>query len=363
MTYWPPDVIHDPRQMPELRRALLDSAHDDGAWAQMEQIRSLTEAVGGGEPEFTDEAIIIAGPTGYAPDEMEQMITAASHRATNTMEWSRRSLEAAQLIHVTGPMCDLLFDAEPTVPHETVLNEIDPPRPCGLVVFEKPFTGIDSGVHYETTRVDAVLWGAVRLPPREDWLLSWDFVHNGYGFLALRWLDPKNQDDDAARQVREETENVGDHAAWVPLGRSDWVVGDPISRPAHDRIDPAGKQHASMMEDRRLMAALWALLRQKRIVETRTVTPDRHTQKRLDRARDTTDREVQIVYLRRTEYRHPEGAEGHKITVRYPVRAHPRLQPYGPGWSKRKLIMVPGHWRGPLDGPIVHIERVWELEK
>lgn len=46
--------------------------------------------------------------------------------------------------------------------------------------------------------------------------------------------------------------------------------------------------------------------------------------------------------------RSPSGG-GRSLDHRFPVREHPRQQAYGPGWSERRDIVIPGHFRGPAE--------------
>ena len=269
VTAWNAGVFADPRLMPEMRRGLLDLSAPGGTWTGAELTRILSEMVGNASgwqsdrPEIqqTDNAIVIGGPKGFDQEEIQRMLPVADERADKAMHWYRDSLEHAQLIHVSEDLSDILFASVDTVPHDTVLTEEMMPTTHGLVLFETPFIGIDSGEVYEQVRVDAVLWGNVRLPARDD-VFGTEGVLPGVALAAFRWMDPRTQDDHAALQVRKQiADNGWDRRpgawapSWLPLGRSDWLFGDRIDRTTHDLIDPESKVHASMMEDRRSVVA------------------------------------------------------------------------------------------------------------
>lgn len=378
---FPPNAIGDARQIPELRRALIEFAHDDGAWARTEHLRVLSELTGTGfgisngqnGVRFEGDSIVVQGPQGYSAEQLMPAVRGAMTRAEHTMGWFRRTLREAQLMHVTSEMCEVLFASLDSMPDERELEETDPPAPCGLVVFEQPFVGIDSGDEFEQVRVDGVLWGNVYLPPRDDLHGLGDPDSDdgcpGIAICAFRYANPLEQDDEAMSTERAEMIEAGMahllQPMWMPLGRADWIIGDRIDRPTHSFIDADSKVHRSMMEDRKLMAALWALIKQKRLTERTTVLPPRPASRRLDRAGDDTSREVQIIHLRRPEYRptHADGGTGRRIGVRYAVRPFWRNQAYGPQHSLRKLILIPAHMRGPEGAPLSHVERVWEVDR
>jgi len=375
--HWPRDVRSDPRQMPELRHALQYLAREGGPWQKAEDFRTYNEMVGNFkgvsmETVSIPATQIIAGPTGYGPGEMEAALRASHLRGQNSMEWYRVMLEESQLIHVAPDLCDVLFSAHDTVPVDTVLHESDPPVPSGLVVFAEPFLGIDSGTVFTEVRVDGLMWGPVALPPKDDWIMGVTSTLPGYAIAALRYMDPRHHDDPAALALRKQIESEGQDLAsghwdpaWVPLGRADWLLGDAISEPTHDGIDPEGNVHESMMEDRKLVAALWSLIKEKRMTERVTVTPNRPARRRLERAGYRGTPEVQVVHLRRPEYRprNEDGTEGRKIGVRFAVKPHWRNQAYGPGRKLRRLILIPPHMKGPEDAPLRHAERIWSVDQ
>jgi len=381
--YWPPHATVDPRELPELRRGLLDLAAPAGAWERSEQVRSFNEMAGNpmgvgqlptpesvNDPAFPSGTRIISGPMGYSAEELPDAIRSAQIHADNSMLWYRTHLEEAQLIHVSAELCEVIFASIDSMPESRVLEMDDPPVPQGLVVFQTPFIGIDAGNEFEQVRVDAMLWGPVRLPPWDGWPLSTLAVVPGYGMGAFRYFDPTTQDDLVSQFTRAEALERGisleNQRGWMSLGRSDWLLGQRIDATTHCGIDPEGKAQQSMMEDRKLMAALWALVKQKRIVERKIILPSRESARRLDRQGDQTRRAVEVVHLRRPEYR-PRNEDGtlgqRKVGVRYAVRPFWRNQAWGPGWTKHRLILVPGHLRGPEGAPLQHVERIWEVDQ
>lgn len=344
--YFPSNATSDPRELPELRRALAEMAIDNGAWERSEIDRLQREQVR------------------YGADRDDIL---AFKRAINSMQWYQEMLPTAQLIHITADLCEVLFATLDSVPDDLVLSETDPPVLNGLVVFETPFIGLDSENVGNEIRVDAMLWGPVQLPPREIWLSDADGVIPGYALASFRFMDPETHTDQAALESKAMADYFGvkGNKMWMPLGRADWCIGDEIRHPTHHGIEADSLANKSMMEDRKLAAALWALVKQKRAVTVTTTTAPRHARKRLERQGDYHPKEVQVLHLRRPEYlpRHADGSTGRKLGVRFPVRPHYRMVACGPGRSERRMVLIPPHFRGPMDAPISHIERVWEVDR
>lgn len=359
-------AIHDPRAMPELRAALLDFAEPGGAWGNAEQARTLRDMVGSISGKSGSDSNVIMGPRGFGREDLANALHVARFRAENALDWSRRTLADAQLYHVSEELCEILFSSEESVPHDTVLRSDMAPSPAGFVVFSEPFTGIDSDASNDAIRVDAIMWGPVKLPPREiNWEVEDQFVLPGFAIATFRYAErgqPDLEDGELQRLGMSLT-----LPQWLPLGRSDWVLGDAIDTVPNTGIEAESATHQSMMEDRRLIAALWALIEQRKLVERTTVTAPRPAQKRLDRMGDTTSRDVVVIHLRREAHEflpvNEDGSTGRKVGVRFYVRPFWRHQRFGRGRAESKLILIAGHWRGPDGAPLKNVERVFELDR
>ena len=354
-----PRALERPREMPELRAALITSASDDGIWARAEFERLMTEIVG--DPamfETTKEGHrVIMGPKGYNPDDLAAHIDRALQSSRNNIRWYREHLPEAQLIHVAPHMCEFIRQAADSVPPSLTIHRDDAPSPAGLVVFATPMMGHDAGpiAVGSEVRVDGIFWAPVRLPGRDvPWFMDTpDEEHKieGISIASFHLLEPEG----VVPQM------------WVGLGRTDWPWGDRVDDTLKGAIpDWSEVKQASLEEDRRLLAAIWATINQKLLVETEIVFPDRHTAKRLIRAgMGDNDNRVTVVHLRKTEYRAlgTEEGTGEKLKWRTPVRKHFKRQPYGPGRKLRKIIVIMPYWRGPEDAPIRHTERIWEIDR
>jgi|SRR5262245_50361965 len=365
MIYFP-RAVGNPRELPELRAALLSLAAPKGLWHSAE-IEKLVMDIAGGPKEVIrgEHDLTIVSPEGLTESEMRRRLTMAVEQADNTVRWYREKLPAAQMIHVTPEMTDFIVAAAEAVPDDLRLSLEDAPSPSGLVVFAKPVIGTDAGPEFPggEVRVDAVMWGEALLPPRDvKWYdeRSKDLRVPSATIGMFRMLAPEHTDTLALRMEM-------DTVVWLPLGRTDWPWGDRLDeQPAEHLPNANPTQWASMMEDRRLLAALWAVINQKRLIDTWDVWPTPHARKRLEKmGQGGRDERVRIVHLRRSEYRGVERVEGtgRHVSVRFPVRPFYRRQPYGPNRSLRRIVLIPAHWRGPDGAPIVHAERIWEVDR
>jgi hypothetical protein len=352
-------AVHDPRQVPELRQGLLALAQGHGRWYMTELERNLQMI-----------STVIDGADLNQPDRQTMtLVGVAADRAANSIAWSRRTLTDAHLFYVSPELAQVAFAAADSIPVDHTLSMGDLPAPCGLIVFGEPFFGIDAAsVLSSSIRVDAVMWGPVNLPPADS---PWEPApmmgegRRGIGLSCFRLLDLDNHDDPMAVHTRiAMAEDEMFPASWLPQGRSDWLVGHPVNDLIHNGVRPDTPQQASMEEDRRLMASVWALIQQHRVVERHEVTAARPAQRRITRA-GGTPAPVQVIHLRSPEHRphHGDGSTGRKIGVRFVVRPHWRNQACGPGRTDRRLILVPPHVKGPIDAPLVHTERVWSLDR
>ena len=364
MTAYFPRATDQPRALPELRAALIEMARPESVWVRAE-VQKLISSIADGmhrvvEP---DGSTVMYSPEGLAPEEMQRRFDLAIEQAANTIRWYWERLPEAQLIHVSPMMTDFITAAAESVPAGMTLTPEDAPTPTGLVVFGRPVYGTDAGPDNpgQPVRVDGIMWGNVHLPPRDiPWYDPRWVEQNlkGVSVAMFRMIEP-GQDDVLGIDVQR--------TIWVPLGRTDWPWGDRMDEKPSDFLPNASdEQWVSMQEDRRLLAALWGVINQKRLVESFDVMPDRGLRRRLARAgHGGRDEKVRIVHLRRTEYSMLDRTEetGRHVKVRFPVRPFYRRQPYGPGRSLRRIVLVPAHWRGPDDAPITHAERVWSVDR
>ena len=322
-------------------------------------------------------------------------------QARSERDWATRMLTDAQLWWVTDEACDVLANAAPTwdgVLEEQMARTYDPveqgsgnkstnghqgvespaatsgarkggPKAkkavqqdvtgppvghdAGFAVFARGLTGRDVMSGQELT-VSAVLWGPVTLQPDPSRVSS-SWTH-GIGVNSYSWLD---QIGDVPEEMLVDIPHM-----LCPIGRSDWPFGDKPDSPISLGLPPAAV--ASMAEDRRLAAALWALPNARGIVEVTSPALDRAVRRRSER--DGIDSSVRVITLRfggenaTGESTTPDGTGRDVIwRHRWMVTPHFRAQPYGPGRQQRKQILIGPYMKGPEGAPVLGTDRVWRI--
>lgn len=295
------------------------------------------------------------------------LIERVSNSASDYAAFERRTLDAASLWWVGAEMVDLLTTVAPTIPDDLVWADLTPPAPAGFVVLAHPIIGIDSDTPGHTVQMDAFAWGGASLPPmaghgrrvaasvstyrRVNWSdgLDGDGLSHAIAAGAIGTAEVQRLDGRSASLHGE---------SWVPLGRSDWPIGDRISSEPWP-VEP--QRLASIIEDRRLLAALFVLLRTEAICQTTIEHLDRHARRRHERERVIGPPDVQIIALRRPKHEQTgDDGEHHAVdwSCQWIVGPHVRMQPFGPGRSQRRAIIVGPYRKGPADKPLRLPQRV-----
>lgn len=245
-----------------------------------------------------------------------------------------RALREGEMWWVQRDMLHLMLAATPEVPGDTRLEELPMPAPYGFVVFEEPWLGIDSVVAGKTFEVDAITWSTGQITGVPGMSIM-AYQRDRGNFPALRGIG----------------------LDWYILGRSDWLAGE--------KLDELGDHHAkfvpepsSVIEDRRVIAALWTLAQTPSLVDVERAELPRAARRESERL--GLDPGVRVVRLRRqVRDGAPRTSTG---TVdwkhRWVVGSHWRRQAYGPGRSLRKLIFVHEFIKGPDDRPLKTPETV-----
>ena len=223
-----------------------------------------------------------------------------------------------------------------SMPDGLTIAEAAPPTTTGLVVFGHPVYGLDTDAARESICQTGLVWNA-----------HTRFTESctGCGIAALSVLSD----------------------VWLYCGRSDWLDSERLGevgirdlpRLSYITVPDSDRAKASFIEDRRLLSALWILMRTPKLVETREWPHNRSHRRRHGNAA------VSVVDIRPRiedgDPPEPQSDTGRRVSVRHWVRPFVRMQPYGPGRSLRRPQLIPGHVRGPEDGPLVERERVWRL--
>jgi hypothetical protein len=252
-----------------------------------------------------------------------------------------------------------------------------------MAIFAHDIIGHDT-VHDEEIRISGLVWGPVLLPPlgTPDGLFLEKDGRVGIGIGALSRIDLHDGLDQTdlrngllfqmlMSDIFSKNAKPGDAALFTPegkhgtvyayLGRTDWLPGHAAGTPIPDA--PRGNDPvaiASMIEDRKMMAALWALTKTS-IVSTTVMHPPRPVMRRSERR--GLDAKVKVLRLggARTAHAGVPTETQRDWKHQWVVRPHWRWQAHGPRHTERKLILVGPYTKGPADAPLLGAERVWRV--
>lgn len=255
------------------------------------------------------------------------------HKAQEWLRWLHGSLDRAELWWVNPDMTSVLEATAKTMPDV----HPDPPSETGFVVFARPVRGIDALLGSATMLTAAYLWAPA-------------VVDEGPCVTLASFDHRDSPDPDVDPQ-----EQRAYPAHLVVTGTNEWpttaVTSDTSAVPLQSE-----EMARSLVEDRRLLAAFWAILDSPG-VETDEAPLDRQVRRRSQRA-GLLPAGVRIVLLRQP--RHPDEP-GEEITVawshRWMVSPHWRQQWY-PKTRQHKAKLIMSYVKGPADKPLVIRETV-----
>jgi hypothetical protein len=289
------------------------------------------------------------------------------------------ALKAAQLWWVEEETCHLLADSAPTWPDDAKLDVLDIPAVAGLAVLAHDIVGTDANPGVTSTvRLSALLWGPVSvLNDDGTWKVGIGIamftrldLHQGLsrddllrGGVSLMAAMPKggalnvNTSGDVITTFDDVT--LGTLFAYV--GRTDWLSDEDVTvcNPLNDRgVNDTTVR--SMTEDRKLLAALWAITKTP-IISMVSSRPPRHVARRSER--EGRHANVKILRLGGEHRGHVSALDSATRDWKHSwiVRPHWRWQAHGPGRAERKLILVGPYKKGPEDKPLIGSERVWRV--
>lgn len=326
-------VVRGPRDLPDLRSWMTDQ------WRP-------------GEP--------FAQTAHFAIGALAQGAVRPADAGQQIAEWCGRSLAEAQLWWVGAEMVDLIEASAGTLPHVALQDDHCPVR-SALVVFERPLQGTDANLVDHTVLVDAIVWSPTVVPgpnfqggprPAISFMMYRRVDVSAGESVALfptgGWEMYNHDEGPVTPPVR-----VTGNDAWLPLGRTDWAIGDDWGE-RHASTMPDSVL-ASMTEDRKWCATLWMLATQPNLVELGEEWPGRAAARRAARA-GYSDPTVRVVNLRRSIYAEAgasrENTGGRTYRVRWPVEGHWRNQAYGPQRAYRRPTWIAPYIKGPEGAPM-----------
>jgi hypothetical protein len=284
---------------------------------------------------------------------------------TRAPSFDGTALAHASLWWVTAEMTRRVGAAATKLP-ATTLNDDLVPEPFGLVVFAEALVGTDANTEGHEIDVHAIVWGRVASFP------------DGRMALITRTSDGQLDDEDVLDRLGGRKaltissyqwwatagRHTGGGAAWIPLGRSEWIWGeDTADVSAEGIVDFDEQKRASMEEDRRWLATLWLLAAQPLATSVERTSPARPAARRSARAKVSSD--VRLVDVRRQHTTVGHADEGDGRPVRWSHRwivggedGFWRQQACGPRWSEHRPVWIAPFVKGPPDKPLVVPEKV-----
>jgi hypothetical protein len=250
--------------------------------------------------------------------------------------WMQGILRDCDLYWVSPEMTALLMQIAPSMPDV----HARPPVPEALVIFSNPIPGTDS---HSDTRVytAAYLWGDILttgIPCTEIETFAW-----------REYMNPRAGPDPDDPVVADEEWRRIISTRLVLTGGGEWPKGVVTSD--FSEITPTTQvMQDSLLEDRKLMAAFWALCEQRITVETRE-QGDRYAVKRAARAGVPSD--VRVIKLRKVNRKKEEGVpQPVNWSHRWIVGWHWRQQ-YYPSAGEHRAILIHSYVKGPPNRPLV----------
>lgn len=278
------------------------------------------------------------------------------------------ALRHGTLWWVSPDMCDVLESAMKAIPEDTTLDDLTPCSPTGLVVFGRTLRCIDAATGSHDLPVDCYAWGpgffAESLEDKAAFtVVFWSFYVADRDVLSERHeylmahrdkLKDPTAILEANRALAAALGATG--RILMPLGHGDWPLDTTTTGRSVFTTDTGAHAAASSAEDRRLMAALWALLTQPGLCGVEDDVADRPVRRVSARVGAVRPLEpVKVITLRRARHEGTAatgGDEPRRYSHRWMVQGHWRWQPHGPGRTQRKLIWVRPHIKGPEDAPL-----------
>lgn len=340
----------DPRQLPTLRRQLVDQMRNP--FEHLTQAEALALGRGTINPDPND-------PPGSA-----RLLLADE----------RRRLVSAKLFSITEELTALAVQAGRNLP-KWKLRRDDAPSACGFMVFDVPFATYHNdplpGSRQETVVLVGVSWGpTVIAPPTSVWVTFWSVTNHDLRAQLLREQFGLRPDEARQQAYRQKADLTWDNEALLTFD-SDKVrlAGTPTP------VDPAGQSLAAETTASwvQTVRAAWLLMKPgSKITEIDERPLPSKERRRAERdGTDSTGVRVVRIHSSRRRAAHPpqhnsESAhrDGDYYSVRFPVSGHVRWQPY-PSRGTIEPILIDPFDKGPQDAPyrVGSDFTVWKLDR
>lgn len=308
---------------------------------------------------------------------------AAGHATTGQ---ASRSLMVADAYHVQHHMTGLIRAAAADLDGTDYLVHDRLPSEHGFLIFDQPWESRE--IYGRTVKIAALQWwhGSARMHAQGRHRVGEGDM--APGVWVVSYADLNDLTDEVTAEIVAED---GHDELYRVLGR--WHIQQMQFLSYGERVGPlmidddeyrqmvvaADDKHEGrrvepykgpLPNDQRMIVALFRLLGQT-LVEVKDAPLDRGTARRAKRK--NLPQRVQTIALRRkrTEYLNPPEPGSVEWKHQWYVRgrwqwracsdAHAFAEPYEKGYHAR--VYVRGHWKGPVDAPVLITEKVGDLSR
>lgn len=264
------------------------------------------------------------------------------------------TLSRSALFLADEDMVDLLDAAASSMPDQH-LHETDIIVPDGYVYFAKPLP--DRSGNPPEVPIHAMSWAFI---PSSSPLLT---ERQASDSILITSYVVAQELAEANNLMRPGDSMPPGVPKYLPNATVMWTIGSLIGEVFGQEPPTTGYTPGFFQ---RVMAAFWTLSQQPKLTaSTEEPTGNPTDQRRNRRAGVLNPNDpVHVIRLHRrpageiTETLTDEESTGRKVKVRFPIRPHWRRQWYA-SIQQHRHILIPSHWRGPEDGPVVGGERVF----
>jgi hypothetical protein len=283
------------------------------------------------------------------------------------------SMVNADVYAISADIVAVTDTVAPTCPHHPVLLGDEMPSRIGFAWFEEPLIVRD--IHDKQVRFHAVSWHptGMSVAPVLDGAI--DDGRKAPGVVLMFYSRSDDMEDDYSREIAESPKHAAlDAVLPTPwrLSTVQYYPSDQNAIPEDYRSELAMQVHFETKESWndprniiKWMISLWMVIKE-RMTTIEDVDAPRASRRRAQRLGIPPNEisRIKVVDLSRrvsNKTRGEAGGEGEWYSHRFPVRAHWRRQPYGPGRKLRRLQLINSYIKGPEDAPFIDKTTVFDV--
>lgn len=271
----------------------------------------------------------------------------------------------AEIYAISADIVAVTDTVAPTCPWHPVLLGDEMPSKIGFAWLEEPLVLRD--VHDKRVRFHAFSWfpTTMSVQPVIDGVP--DDGLKAPGVVLTFYSRADDMADDYSREIAADPRAAAVDSFLLSTWRLSSMLYYPSDQnaiPEQRRDELAGQVHfeseESWADPRNVIKwviSLWMVINE-RMTTIETIDAPRSARRRAQRVGMPADaiNRIKVVDLSsrvRNKHRNEATGDGDWYNYRFPVRAHWRRQPYGPGRTLRRLQLIASYIKGPEDAPII----------